>query len=303
MKTYRLASVGFIVFISIAVLFFGIRFLQNESFQKSTFTFKVVFNDLQGLDISDDVRMLGKKIGRVSGTEIIGQKIAVQVTIDNSFAFKLPIDSDIEITQSDLMGGKFISIYPGKDINNFILPAETISGSNTVAASLTEDISNFAKKINETYGQKQKEQVKNTISSIETSSALLEEFVASNMDLFSDEDKDNLHGLLLNINNVSNDLSVIVSEESDNIKESIDQFNVLMKKLPAISDDLNEAVVSLKDVLMKINSENSSFGKMINDDELYNNINGLIIDSKSLVNDIKDNPTKYLRAYFAAKKK
>ena len=137
MKSYKLASVGFIVFISIAVLFFGIRFLQNESFQKSTFTFKIVFNDLQGLDISDDVRMLGKKIGRVSGTEIIGQKIAVQVTIDNSFAFKLPIDSDIEITQSDLMGGKFIAIYPGKDNNNFILPKETISGANTVAASLT----------------------------------------------------------------------------------------------------------------------------------------------------------------------
>jgi len=303
MKSYRLASIGFIVFISMAVLFFGIRFLQNESFQKSTFTFKVVFNDLQGLDISDDVRMLGKKIGRVSGTEIVGQKIAVQVTIDNSFAFKLPIDSDIEITQSDLMGGKFIAIYPGKDNNNFILPKETISGANTVAASLTEDISNFAKKINETYGQKQKEQVKNTISSIETSSMLLEEFVTSNMDLVAEEDKENLHNILSNINNISNDLSVMIGEESDNVRESIDQFNILMKKLPSISDDLNEAVASLKEILIKINSENSSLGKMINDDELYNNINGLIVDSKSLVNDIKDNPTKYLRAYFAAKKK
>ena len=244
MKSYRLASIGFIVFISMAILFFGIRFLQNESFQKSTFTFKVVFNDLQGLDISDDVRMLGKKIGRVSGTEIIGQKIAVQVTIDNSFAFKLPIDSDIEITQSDLMGGKFIAIYPGKDNDNFILPKETISGANAVAASLTEDISNFAKKINETYGQKQKEQVKNTISSIESSSLLLEEFVTSNMDLVSDEDKENLHSLLLNINNISNDLSLMINEESDNVRESIDQFNVLMKKLPSISDNLNEAVSS-----------------------------------------------------------
>ena len=303
MKSYRLASIGFIVFISIVILFFGIRFLQNESFQKSTFTFKVVFNDLQGLDISDDVRMLGKKIGRVSGTEIICQKIAVQVTIDNSFAFKLPIDSDIEITQSDLMGGKFIAIYPGKDNNNFILPKETISGANTVAASLTEDISNFAKKINETYGQKQKEQVKNTISNIESSSLLLEEFVTSNMDLVSEEDKDNLHSLLLNINIISNDLSLFISEESDNVRESIEQFNVLMKKLPSISDDLSETVLSLKDMLIKINSENGSLGKIINNDELYNNMNSLIVDSKSLVNDIKDNPTKYLRAYFEAKKK
>ena len=64
------------------------------------------------------------KIGRVSGTEIIGQKIAVQLVIDNNFSFKIPIDSDIEITQSDLMGSKYIAIYPGKDDQNFILPGE-----------------------------------------------------------------------------------------------------------------------------------------------------------------------------------
>ena len=150
MKASKLASVGFLVFASAIILFYGLRYLQNQSFQSSSFSFKVIFNDLQGLDISDDVRMLGKKIGRVSKTEIIGQKIAVEVTIDNSFAFKLPSDSDIEISQSDLMGSKFISIYPGKDNNSFILPGETISGISAEVASLTEDISRFAKKINET---------------------------------------------------------------------------------------------------------------------------------------------------------
>ena len=108
---------------------------------------------------------------------------------------------------------------------------------------------------------------------------------------------------MLSIIDCANNLSVIISEENDNVRESIDQFNVLMKKLPSLSDDLNEAIASLKDVIIKINSKNSSIGKMINDDELYNNVNDLIVDSKSLVNDIKDNPTKYLRAYFAAKKK
>ena len=78
--------------------------------------------------------------------------------IDNSYSFKIPIDSDIEITQSDLMGSKFVSIYPGNDKENFILPDETILGISTEVASLTEDVSRFAKKINDTYGQKQKEQ-------------------------------------------------------------------------------------------------------------------------------------------------
>ena len=86
MNINRLTWIGITVFVSILVFFYGIRFLQEEAFQKSTFTFNVVFNDLHGLDVSDDVKMLGKRIGRVSGTRIIGQKIATELTLDNSFA-------------------------------------------------------------------------------------------------------------------------------------------------------------------------------------------------------------------------
>ena len=268
MRSNKLLGIGVLVFICITIFFYGIKFLQEESFQKSTFTFKVIFNDLQGIDISDDVRMLGKKIGRVSGTEIIGQKITVQLTIDNSFSFKIPIDSDIEITQSDLMGSKFIAIYPGKDNDNFLLPGETISGINTEVASLTEDIGNFAKKLNETYGQKQKEQVKNTINSIETSTALLEEFISLNVDLINQEDKDNLHNLLSNIEIISNNLANLLNEESDKLKNSIDKFNDVMNNLPQISEDLNEALSSTKSIIKRINAGEGSFGKMIDSDEL-----------------------------------
>ena len=47
-------------------------------------------------------------------------KIVLLVVVFHSFAFKIPIDSDIEITQSDIMGSKYIAIYLGKDDENFI---------------------------------------------------------------------------------------------------------------------------------------------------------------------------------------
>ena len=303
MKSYKVAGIGFLVFVSLVTFFYGIRFLQDESLQKSTFTFKVIFNDLSGVDISDDVRMLGKKIGRVSRTEIIGQKIAVQLVIDNNFSFKIPIDSDIEITQSDLMGSKYIAIYPGKDDQNFILPGETVPGINTEVASLTEDIGNFARKLNETYGQKQKEQIKNTINSIEQSSSLLEEFINVNKDLITEEDKNNLHESLSNINSISNNLSNLIIEKNDNINASIDNFNYMMEEMPQLTKDLNEAIFVMKNVINNIDNGEGSISKLINSNEFYENANGLLIDSRSLVNDIKENPTKYLRAYFAAKKK
>lgn len=303
MNINKLSYVGFIVFSSLVLFFYGIKFLQDETFQKSTFSFNVIFNNLQGLDVSDDVRMLGKKIGRISGTKIVGQNIAIELTIDNLFAFKIPIDSEFEITQSDLMGSKFISIYPGKDNEKFILEGETIAGKNAEIVSLTQDIGDLAKRLNDTFGETQKQQIKNTVSNIEKTSDLVEQFISSNKDIIDDKDKENLQGLLANINSISSDLDKIIKDESDNLKKSVEEFNIFMNKLPEISSQLQEASSSIVNIMNNINSGSGTISKLINQDEIYNNFNGLISDSRLLIEDIKNNPTKYLKAYFQAKKK
>ena len=303
MNINRLSWVGFVVFSTLLIFFYGIRFLQNETFQKSTFSFNVVFNDLQGLDVSDDVKMLGKKIGRISGTKIIGQKIAVELTIDNTFAFKIPIDSEIEITQSDLMGGKFISIYPGKDNDKYILDGETIAGKNAEIVSLTQDIGDLAKRLNDTFGDNQKGQIKSTIANIQSTSTLIEEFMINNQDLITQTDKDNLHSLLENINSISNNLDSLLLSEKENIKNSIEKFNLFMEDLPSLGLKLDDISTMLQNIINNINSGDGTLSKLIKDNELHDNLNGAISDFRSLLDDVKDNPTKYMKAYFQAKKK
>tara|TARA_B100001750_G_C15467236_1_gene577758 strand:- start:360 stop:1271 length:912 start_codon:yes stop_codon:yes gene_type:complete len=303
MSMNRLSWVGFVVFTTLLIFFYGIKFLQDETFQKSTFSFNVVFNDLQGLDVSDDVKMLGKKIGRISGTKIIGQKIAVELTIDNSFAFKIPIDSDIEITQSDLMGGKFISVYPGKDNEKYILDGETIAGKNAEIVSLTQDIGDLAKRLNDTFGQEQKNQMKDAIANIQSTSILIEDFMQKNQNIITSEDKDNLHSILLNVNSISSNLDSILSTERENIKSSIVKFNLFMEDLPNLALKLDYISTALKSIVENIDSGEGTLSKLIKDDQLYDNLNGAISDFRSIMDDVKNNPSKYLKAWFQAKKK
>ena len=303
MSMNRLSWVGFVVFTTLLIFFYGIKFLQDETFQKSTFSFNVVFNDLQGLDVSDDVKMLGKKIGRISGTKIIGQKIAVELTIDNSFAFKIPIDSDIEITQSDLMGGKFISVYPGKDNEKYILDGETIAGKNAEIVSLTQDIGDLAKRLNDTFGQEQKNQMKDAIANIQSTSILIEDFMQKNQNIITIEDKDNLHSILLNVNSISSNLDSILSTERENIKSSIVKFNLFMEDLPDLALKLDYISTALKSIVENIDSGEGTLSKLIKDDQLYDNLNGAISDFRSIMDDVKNNPSKYLKAWFQAKKK
>ena len=76
-KTTKLFWVGLLIFSSMFLFFYGIKFLQDESLQKSTFSFKIIFKNAQGIDSGDEVRMLGKKIGYIRGTSIIGQNIVI----------------------------------------------------------------------------------------------------------------------------------------------------------------------------------------------------------------------------------
>lgn len=303
MKYNKLSLVGIVVFVSVCIFFYGIRFLQDESFQKSNFIFNVVFNDLQGLDVSDDVRMLGKRIGRVTGTRIIGEKIAVELTIDNDFAFKIPIDSKIEITQTDIMGSKFISIYPGQDNNKFILDSETIAGKNAEVASLTKDIGDVANRLNQTFGNEQKKQIVNTISNIESATKQLEEFITLNKNIISNNDKQSLSNIISNIDDISNNLNNLLDGEKNKLSNSIDNFNLFMDRMPSISTEIDEILLDVNGLVENLNNGNGSLSKLLNNDELYNNINGLVLDARLILDDVKNNPTKYLRAWFEAKKK
>ena len=249
------------------------------------------------------MRMLGKRIGRVTGTKIIGEKIAVELTIDNNFAFKIPIDSKIEITQTDIMGSKFISIYPGKDIDKFILDNETIAGKNAEVASLTKDIGDVASRLNQTFGNEQKNQIVNTISNIESATKQLEEFISNNKNMISDDDKTNLSNFISNIEQISENLNSLLYDEKNKLISSIDNFNLFMEKMPSVSSEIDDILLDINLIVKNLNNGDGTLSLMLNDDELYKNVNGLVLDARLLLEDVKENPTKYLRAWFEAKKK
>ena len=125
MKLSKLFWMGLLIFISMGIFIFGILYVQDISIKKSNYSFTVIFDNVQGLNEGDDVNMLGKRIGKVSRAKIIGQKIAVELSIDNSFAFKIPVDSKIEVKSEGLMGSKYVSISPGENIDTLLIPTNS----------------------------------------------------------------------------------------------------------------------------------------------------------------------------------
>ena len=309
MKFSKVFWVGLLSTISIVMFFYGIRFLQEETLQGSTFSFKVIFKDAQGIDSGDEVRMLGKKVGYVRSTSIEGQNIVCELTVSNDLERSIPIDSKIEITQQDIMGSKIITIFPGKDQKKFITNGDVISGRNAEVVSLTEDIGDFAKKINDTFGLQQKQQIMNSISDIEVVISELREFVNKNKDIITKEDKDNFQFILSDFNSVAADLKMVIENQKENIELAIENISAFSIDLPELSNKISLLSEKLTLTVDNINSGSGTLSKLLNEDALYddalefiNNANLLIVDAKEVVLDVKNNPKKWLKAYFAAKR-
>ena len=308
-KSIKLFWIGILTCVSFVLFFYGVKYLQNESFQQSSISFKVIFKNSQGIDNGDDVRMLGKKIGYVKATNIIGQNIILDVSISDMFKNSIPIDSRFEITSEDIMGGKHLTIYPGKDTHKFILNGDTVSGKNSEVVSLTQDIGDFARTLNETFGVEQKNQVIEAVENFNKFTKDLESFISANQDIITAEDKDNLHLILSNVNKVSGSLELLIAEQSDNISMAIENISDFTVDLPEVSSKISTLSAKIENMVDNINNGEGTLAKLIDDDQLYaeitnlvSNTNGLITEARSFTKDVQDNPKKYIRAYFAAKR-
>ena len=320
MKVSRLFWIGMVFVISSIAFVGGLMYLQEMTFRKSNYTFIVLFDNVQGLHVGDQVDMLGKKIGKVSKSRIMGQKIAVELSIDNSFAFSIPVDSKIEVKSEGLIGSKFISITPGFNTKDFILPDETVEGLREFDFSeitpgivpLTQDLSAFARRLKATLGEEEKDKIRLTIKNIESFTAELDTFVHNYRNIISDKDRKNFQDFLKNLNGAVKDLKYGVNKEISKLDGMLNDLKQVTDKSDELSTTITElrnssasfakATEKLDNILGKIDNGEGTMGKLISDAALYDNMNNLVNEMRAFVKDIKDNPGKYLKLWRKSKK-
>ena len=320
MKISRLFWIGMIFVLSSIAFIGGLLYLQEISIRKSNYTFNVLFDNIQGLNVGDQVDMLGKKIGKVSHSRIIGQKIAVELSIDNSFSFSIPVDSKIEVKSEGLIGSKFISISPGLNTKEYILPGETVEGLREFdfaeitpgIVPLTQDLSAFARRLKATLGEEEKDNIRLTIHNIESLTAELDTFVYNYRNIISDNDKKNFQDFIKNLSGTVKDLKYGVNKEINKLDGMLDD----LKKVTDKSEELSTTITELKKssesfaistekfnkILNKIDNGEGTMGKLVSDAALYENMDNLVNEMRTLVDDIKENPAKYMKAYRKSKK-
>jgi len=314
MKTSRLFWIG-LIFVLCGVAFVaGLLFIQDISIKKSKYTFTVMFENVQGLHVGDQVDMLGKKIGKVTKTRFMAQKIAVELAIDKSFSFSIPIDSKIEVKSEGIIGSKFISITPGYNRKDYILPGTIVEGLREFDLTeitpdivpMTQDLSAFARQLKAILGKEEGDKIRLTIKNIESFTAQLDSLISA-------KDKNNFQTTMKNMRDVTAELKEGINKEIDKLDQMLNSFKAVTDKSDELSTTISElrkssesfssATQKLDMLLTKMENGEGTLGKLVNNDTLHENMNSLVNEVRTLVQDFKENPTKYMKAYWKGKKK
>lgn len=78
------------------------------------------FSKVGELAVGSDVRVSGIKVGSVLGLELNPQTYNAVVRMNVDKAVELPLDSSARIQSAGLLGGNYLSIIPGADIEMMV---------------------------------------------------------------------------------------------------------------------------------------------------------------------------------------
>ncbi len=311
MKLRTETRVGIIAIVTIAILVWGLNFLKGKDLFGRQHTYYAVYDDIGGLLPTSYVFINGMKVGQVSKIKYADpqmKKFIVRFELPSNL--ELPTNSVAEVFNSDILGSKAMRVKIG-DANTYLNPGDTML-SNTEGSMLNE-----VGKILEPYTDK----LENIINNADT-------VVGNLKKITDDETQHNFRSAMTNINNISQrlaslsaNLDNIVGHEKGEIQDIIANIDTLsatlsnnsgklqtiINNISDISDEvakaklgetlknLNKTVDDLSKTMSKISGNKGNIGKLINDDNLYDNLQKSIEDLDALIKDIKENPKKYIK--------
>jgi ABC-type transporter Mla subunit MlaD len=264
-------KVGITTIISLIIFIWIMGWSKNLIRTSSDVELNIIFDNVSGLELDDDVTIRGLRKGFVKDIILDRNIIIVKISIDQNVDLRK--DAVFWLATVDLMGGKKIEIIPG--IVNEKLDFDVLHTG--------EFLSDFSTMM-ETIGSA-KHDVLTIVNDIKTS------LTAVNSYLTDEEVKSDLKSSLKNLNRLTYKLDVMLGENRENFSTIVENTAEISEDTKVFIDenkeDLNVSVSKLKSLLNKSDSLVSQFnflttqtiegdnnlGKILYDDSLVVKIN------------------------------
>jgi len=316
LKVSKEFKTGLVVILSTLLLIFGVNYLKGNSFFGGDDVYYAYFPTSGSLTPSSSVTLNGVEIGKVISVQLVNpnefidenKRVLIKFNIQNP-ELKLAVGSDVQIVPGVLSTGVQIE-------QNFIADNGYYNIGDTLAGSVSQEISEQLE--SELLPLKRKMEnlmvsVDNIVASINnfwdtsaahTMDAGLNEVkiavsrfsrVAYNLDNLVLDQKDKLSNIFDNVEQISS--SIVETERQ--IKDVVGNVSNLTDTL--LTANFKEAIAQTTVTMQNINKAleasangEGTLGKLLNDEQLYDELNETNQKMQELVEDIKLHPERYI---------
>lgn len=307
MKISKEFKVGLLAIVSMTILYFGFNFLKGIDLFKETNSYYALYENIDGLTVSNPVIINGLSVGRVSNIEILQNKnnlVAVEASIESKI--QLTDGTVARLVNTDFLGSKAIELILASSGNGLYIDGDTLKSE--VDAGITEFLKQSAGPVADNVGttisrinailesfQGNSEKINATLESIQG--------IAASLDRKLPVMQDKLIDLLDSLNKNSQELSKVLTglqpvlANAAQITDSLKTLELAqtLDKTQLMLDNLNANLVNMKE-------GNGTMGKLMHDDSLYVYLSHTARDLDRLLVDLQSNPGRYVQFSMFGKK-
>ncbi len=278
--------IGIAAILALFILVYGINYLKGiHMFKPSTYIY-VKFKNVNGLTKSSPVFADGVRVGIVRDIYYDYKNpgnVIVEVDLDTEL--RIPKGSSAELVP-ELMGGVRMNILLANNPREKYAVGDTIPGNMNngmmeQVAHLMPEVAKMLPKLDSILTSLNKitgdSSIPSTLHSAEKTMANLA-VISGQMKGLLGKDIPQLTGKL----NTLGDNFIAIS---NNLK-SIDYATTFKQ--------VDETLANVKMITEKLNSKDNTLGLLLNNPDLYNNLNATTINAASLLEDLKEHPKRYV---------
>ena len=289
-------KIGIIGILAIGMLIFGINYLRGVTMFKSSRSYYVEFNNINGLPTSSPVFANGYKIGLVRDIQYNYEKlgsVTVEVELDNDM--RIPSGSKGELV-TEMLGTVKMNLLLNLESQSYLQPGDTLQGF----------ANNGIMGVAETMVPKIEQLLPNMDSILSSLNQLLADpALAATLH--------NAEQVTANLNITTNELNKLMKNDlpkiTGNLVTMSEDINTITHNLKGIDyaatmSRIDSTLYNVQLLTNKLNSKDNSIGLLFNDPTLYNNLSTTTANAASLLEDLKSHPKRYVHfSLFGRKEK
>lgn len=282
----REVSVGLFVVIGILAVLVALFALTDPGTFRGRYHISTVVQSAGGIRKGDPVQLKGVNIGRIRDFTITPAGVRISMELESEYM--VPADSRISIVSGGLLQSMVAEVLPGDSPERVpdgaILPSAEGSTLTQTAEKLTARGDTVLERAQDLLSTR-------NIDAVGASTAQLQELLVA-LTTLAAEQRQQLNALTGSLTRSAQGIEGAATQPE--LARALARTDSMSLRLDAATASLQQASTSIASLVGRIESGQGTLGKLMQDDQLYVNLNNAVTGLNQLTTDIRQNPRRYI---------